>query len=570
MFACYSSPVMKWNREIRQLVVGAFIFPLFATNVAAFTYIKTPNCTKKGEAYYSGVNGCVQVPSGASVQCLGSHEFWNGQSCVSSVAILKNKTATPKERQAAVKAQKEEIVSVNKKCTKDWGSEQKNLCVSLSKKIEKNPHLPLYVYIPCAVFFSQQHSHPNYHCRPGDTFKLSRTTHLPSGLNAHVQFVFYGPAGEHPNQATNDYLCQKKTLKKTTAENLAKSCLPLGEQVTFSAGVDSENVHGKKKIHLTIYPGAGSIGYSNGSPSTVKIGNQYLGIPTGKNAFDVVVAQTPSWTPPKKNPKTPGSKKGTGSGTVAKKPKTTPAPASPGKGNSCKDLEARLVTAKNQVQLCLGALQKSPAMQALIKNCEKYQKKSAVECAANLPLNAPPPVLVSKKDAEKPDLAQSFFSCSRKVQGWQAVEAGLQQQIAKNPDCPKPKTPSTGNNPPSCPNGQVWNSSLGGCATNGNGQASPPTPNSNCTQSASAPTASPDGQKGKNSTAKKADSGNKTASVDCGGQDQGKKSSWPKLPWKGMGLIGAYGGLLGALLLGPIGMFIFGLVGVGVGYLISK
>ena len=32
-----------------------------------------------------------------------------------------------------------------------------------------------------------------------------------------------------------------------------------------------------------------------------------------------------------------------------------------------------------------------------------------------------------------------------------------------------------------------------------------------------------------------------------------------------MGLIGAYGGLLGALLLGPIGMFVFGLIGVGVG-----
>ena len=472
---------------------------------------------------------------------------------------------------------KEAVLASRENCQRQWGFPHENSCIALSKEIEKKSKSLLYVYIPCAVFFSQQHDQPNFACKPGDTLKLAKSVHSPSGINRNVRYIFYGPAGYQPNLATKDYLCQKKTAEKL----LAKNCLPLGEKITLSAGVDSENVHGQKKLHLTIYPSAGSIGYSNGSAAAIQIGNQYLGIPTGKNVFDVVVAKAPSWTPPP-------TKKKTGSGSVAKKPgkpnTSTHAPGekTPSQTPSCADLKTQLAEAEAQIHSCLETLQKSPAMQALIKTCEKAQGKGEADCAVNLPA-ASAATLVSKNKSEgKPDLAPKL-SCSQQLGKWQARAFNLRKQIAQTPSCQAP----SGKNPPSCPPGQALGSAsgVGICVPNGspNGNAKNPqgndinnAPSSSCTQSASAPAAKPkdqQGQTGQNSgqeSASKPNPGKTTASIDCGGTQKNDKSSWPKLPWKGMGLIGVYGGLLGALLLGPIGMFVFGLIGVGVGYLISK
>ncbi len=529
-------------------------------------YTEFADCSKKGAGYVwsSRDSACIQAPPGAKVRCLGDHEFWNGKTCVNSQAILKSKTATQKERHEALQSQREEATQIRQKCANQWGVSRTNSCVSLSKRLEKNPNHSLYVYIPCAVFFLQQHDQPNFACKQGDTFKLAKSIGLKPGLNRNVQFVFYGPAGYHPNQATKDYLCRKKTL----AKNLAKSCLPLGKQVTFSAGVDSKNVHGHKKLHLTIYPQAGSIGYSNGSPSTVEIGNQYLGIPTGGNVFDVVVAKTPSGIAPKKKSKTPGS--------VAKNPPSQKNPGSgtPTKhqGNSCQDLKAQLAGAEAQIHACLQTLQKNSSMQKLIQACEKAEKKDEAECAANLPMSSSP-TLVSKRKIEGNPALTKKISCTQNLGNWQARVFDLRKQIAAAPQCAPPPSDKKSKG---CPKGEVFSAASGGgtCVPGGNQNNNPQggdinqNPASNCGQ-ASAPPANPGDKTDKNSTAK-ADSGNKTAPVDCGGQNQDKKSSWPKLPWKGMGLIGAYGGLLGALLLGPIGMFVFGVIGVGVGYLISK
>jgi hypothetical protein len=52
--------------------------------------------------------------------------------------------------------------------------------------------------------------------------------------------------------------------------------------------------------------------------------------------------------------------------------------------------------------------------------------------------------------------------------------------------------------------------------------------------------------------------------------DKKKDDKGLNLPLKGMGLVGTYGGILGAMLLGPMGMFLFAIIGIGVGYLISK
>ncbi len=543
-------------------------------------YTGVAECSKKGAGYVwdSRVNACVKAPANASVKCLGQNEFWNGHSCVNSQAILKSKTASSKEKKAALEAQKKGGLAERKNCKRQWGVSHQDSCVGLSKEIGKKTKKTLYVYIPCAVFFSQQHDQPNFACKSGDTLTLSRSIHLPPGTNRNVRYIFYGPAGYQPDLATKDYLCSKKTSEKL----LTKNCLPLGKKITLSAGVDSENVKGKKKLHLTIYPSAGSIGYSNGSAAAIKIGNQYLGIPTGKNVFDVVVAKTPSWTPPP-------AKKKHAPGKVAQKP-TTPVTSTPVPGNktpsqapSCADLKAQLAGAEAQIHACLQTLQKSPAMQALIKTCEKAQGKGETDCAANIPQSSAPTLVSRNKSEGKPDLSPKL-SCSQQLGQWQAHVFKLRAQMAQTPSC---QTNSGNKNPPnSCPQGQVWSSASGGggCVPNGNSNGNSQnsngndinnTPSSPCTQSASAPAANPKGQdqasqnSGQDSAAKP-NSGKTAASVDCGGGQKKDKSSWPKLPWKGMGLIGAYGGLLGALLLGPIGMFVFGLIGVGVGYLISK
>jgi hypothetical protein len=551
--------------------------------VSSFTqdrYSGVKECSKKGSGYVwdSRVNACVKAPAHASVQCLGENEFWNGQNCVNSQAILKSKTASSKERQAALKAQKKAVLLSRENCQRQWGFPHENSCIALSKEIEKKTKSPLYVYIPCAVFFSQQHDQPNFACKPGDTLKLAKSIGSPPGINRNVRYIFYGPAGYQPNLATKDYLCQKKTAEKL----LAKNCLPLGKKITLSAGVDSENVHGQKKLHLTIYPSAGSIGYSNGSAATIQIGNQYLGIPTGKNVFDVVVAKAPSWTPPP-------AKKKTGSGSVAKKPgkpnTSTPTPGekTPSQTPSCADLKTQLAGAEAQIHSCLETLQKSPAMQTLIKTCEKAQGKGEADCAVNLPAASAATLVLKNKSEGKPDLAPKL-SCSQQLGKWQARVVNLRKQMAQTPSC---QAPSKDKNPPSCPPGQALSSASGGgiCVPNGspNGNANNSqgndinnAPSSNCTQSASAPAAKPKDQQNQTGpssaqeSASKPNPGETTASIDCGGTQKNDKSSWPKLPWKGMGLIGVYGGLLGALLLGPIGMFVFGLIGVGVGYLISK
>ena len=544
-------------------------------------YTGVKECSKKGSGYVwdSRVNACVIAPTHASVKCLGENEFWNGQICVNSQAVLKSKTSSSQERQEALKAQKKAVLVSQENCQRQWGVPHQNSCIALSKEIGKKPKSPLYVYIPCAVFFSQQHDQPNFACKPGDTLKLAKAIGSPPGINRNVRYIFYGPAGYQPNLVTKDYLCQKKTPEKL----LTKNCLPLGKKLTLSAGVDSENVHGVKKLHITIYPSAGSIGYSNGSAAAIRIGNQYLGIPTGKNVFDVVVAKTPSWTPPPSP-----SKKKNPAGKVAKKPASSTAPV-PNTGNktspqspTCTDLKAQLAGAEAQIHSCLETLQKSPAMQKLINTCEQAQGKGEADCATSLPA-ASAAILVSKNKSEgKPDLSPKL-SCGKELGKWQARVFNLRKQMAQTPSC---QEPSTGNNPNTCPQGQVFSSASGGgtCVPSGNSNGNNNnskgnninTPPTNCTQSASAPAAKPKDQQdqtGQNSgqeSAAKPNSGKTTASVDCGGGQKKDKSSWPKLPWKGMGLIGAYGGLLGALLLGPIGMFVFGLIGVGVGYLISK
>ncbi len=354
-----------------------------------------------------------------------------------------------------------------------------------------------------------------------------------------------------------------------------KNPISAASMCTAAVAVTEAELHPKKFMHLAqehpIITSAVT-GLATGTAVFLVTKNPVsaVGVGLGVAGLTYAYLNHENLCPPPNPVKKPKPKKRHPRRKVAKKPATkASAPGSPPpstkpttKAPACADLEAWLATAQNQVQLCLGALQKSPAMQALIKNCEKYQKKGEAECAANIPTPSAPTLVSKEKSEGNPDLTPKIL-CSHELGKWQVRVFNLRKQIAETPSCQPP--PSTGN---TCPNGQMGSSGV--CAPNGKVQAPPPPPPSNCNQSASAPTAGPDGQKGKNSTAKKADSGNKTASVDCGGQNQDKKSSWPKLPWKGMGLIGAYGGLLGALLLGPIGMFIFGLIGVGVGYLISQ
>ncbi len=558
MFVCYS------NSKMKKFWLMGILSAAFLSSFPRFVFSQTPS-TPTIVLAAKKTNQQSSLPSNSSwYSGLGKsfskiENWWN---------------QTP--QQATLKTPKEGVLREN--CQRQWGVPHQNSCIALSKEIGNKSKSPLYVYIPCAVFFSQQHDQPNFACKPGDTLKLAKAIGSPPGINRNVRYIFYGPAGYQPNLATKDYLCQKKTPEKL----LTKNCLPLGKKLTLSAGVDSENVHGVKKLHITIYPSAGSIGYSNGSAAAIRIGNQYLGIPTGKNAFDVVVAKTPSWTPPpkKKHP----------AGKVAKKHKNPPT-STPGNKTSpqspaCADLKAQLAGAEAQIHSCLETLQKSPAMGTLANTCEAAQNKGYDDCATSPP-PAPKPTLVSKGNLEgKPNLTHKI-SCSQEMGKWQARVFSLRKQIAETPSCQAPKD----KNPKPCPKGQAFSSASGGgtCVPNGNSNGNnnnsqgnninntpPNSSNSSCTQSASAPAAKPKDQQdqtGQNSgqeSAAKPNSGKTTASVDCDGGQKKDTSSWPKLPWKGMGLIGAYGGLLGALLLGPIGMFVFGLIGVGVGYLISK